>query len=310
MQSLLRSIPLSFYFSAAFALLWQALPLMGIQSLFLGYGLFVVAILLFLVGCIRGVPRLLAWTKTPFNEGDELNTKEQWREDALDKYLDHMQRWLEDEGRPLATLPHDDPRRKMARTRTLRVLKRLDPDGKRDVLRFLHEHALIGKGSAVISLNGADLSASNLTNMDLQDANLSSANLRGADLSDARFNGEHGSSFSIQKAMQRDAPPYAFNTFWRCADLSWADLRGAVLRRARLSGCNLMAAKCADADFEEADLRGADLRVVRDVNQKQIERAYGTHQQDEFLPDTMLPDGLEPPAAWRRLFHEQRAGRG
>lgn len=272
-------------------------------------------IVLFVVGL--GPDRLEAWTnwvsrqRAGRRESDEeqgLETKERWREqDALDAYLNQMQQWLDDEDRPLATLPCEDSRRKMARTRTLAILKRLGPNGKRDVLQFLHEHELIKGDGPVVRLGTADLSNANLARMVLVDANLSGANLRRADLSDAVFNVEGGSSFSMGKAMERDAPLWIFDRFGLCANLSSADLSGAVLKRAGLAECNLLAANFAGADLEDADLRGTDLRLVRNLVQEQVEKAYGTHQQDEFLPDTMLPDGVAPPAAWSKLVHEQKA---
>lgn len=241
----------------------------------------------------------------------ELEAQEQWRaQDALDVYLNQMQQWLDDEDRPLPALPYKDQRRKMARTRTLTMLKRLDPDGKRDVLQFLHEHELIKGDDPVIRLDTADLSNANLARMTLVDANVSGANLRGADLSDAVCRGEWGSSFSAGKAIARDVPLWVFNKPFACANLSSANLSDAVLKRARLGGCNLLAANFSGADLEDADLRGTDLRMASNLGQGQIEKAYGTHRQDEFLPDTMLPDGVVPPAAWSKSAHEQKAERG
>jgi hypothetical protein len=245
------------------------------------------------------------------NEGKgEPETQKRWRGQAtLDRYLDLMQLWLDDRDKPLAALTYDDARRTLARTRTLQILKRLNPNGKRDVLQFLHEHKLISADDPVIRLNTADLSSANLARMDLTDANLSGANLRGADLSDAVCNQTARHGLTAKRARERGAPSWVFNRFGLCANLSHANLSDAVLKRARLGGCKLLAANFAGADLEEADLREADLQMARNLKQEQIEQAYGTHQQDEFLPNTLLPEGLGPPPAWSKLAHEQRRER-
>jgi len=73
--------------------------------------------------------------------------------------------------------------RTLARARTITVLGRFDPKGKRAVMQFLDEADLIqgveGRGP-IIRLSGADLSSANLSG-----ANLSDADLRDADLRDA-----------------------------------------------------------------------------------------------------------------------------
>ncbi len=117
----------------------------------------------------------------------ELEIQERWRaEDALEAYLNQMQQWLGSKDQPLSASSYEDPRRKMARTRTLTILRRLDPRGKRDVLQFLQEHGLIKAEDPVIRLSSADLSGANLVRMNLTETNLSGANLSGADLSRAR----------------------------------------------------------------------------------------------------------------------------
>jgi uncharacterized protein YjbI with pentapeptide repeats len=54
-------------------------------------------------------------------------------------------------------------------------------------MRFLHRHDLIGVGTALISLNNADLRRANLSGLGLQGSLITDANLSKADLSDAKF---------------------------------------------------------------------------------------------------------------------------
>ncbi len=237
----------------------------------------------------------------------ELEIQERWRaEDALEAYLNQMQQWLDSENRQLPTLPYEDPRRRMARTRTLTVLGRLDPNGKREVLRFLHEHRLIVGEDPVIRLGGADLSNANLVSMNLTETNLSSANLSGADMSRAQFCSFIGHSAGWGKSIERGGGWDDLMQPIGTSDLSGANLSRAVLKRTLLSGCNLIGADFAGADLDGTDIRGgADLRLARDLTQEQIEQAYGSAGQQEYMPDTLLPDYLEAPEAWEKLISQQ-----
>ena len=76
--------------------------------------------------------------------------------------------------------------RKIARVRTLTVLRRLDGLRKGSVLQFLHESGLIDKGKRIIDLRGAHLGGANLDHADLR-----SASLRDADLAETYLFGAH-----------------------------------------------------------------------------------------------------------------------
>lgn len=94
---------------------------------------------------------------------------QEWREqDALEAYRTQMEQWLHDQSRPLRNLERDDEVRASAQERTLTVLERLGPNGKRNVLRFIHRHRLIVDGNAILSMDGADLSGANLSRMSRQ----------------------------------------------------------------------------------------------------------------------------------------------
>jgi uncharacterized protein YjbI with pentapeptide repeats len=247
------------------------------------------------------------------NVSPEVAAQERWRgQDALDAYLDQMQQWLLDEQRPLASLPYNDPQRKMARTRTLAILRRLDANGKREILRFLKEQELISKESPAIRLGGADFSGANLTRMEVWDANLDRTNLSGADLTHVSMSGGGGHSASMGEAVKRGSEHVFEDSIIpdRSTSFTFANFSGAVLRRARLGGCNLLGVDFDGADFTEADLRGADLRLAKNLTQEQIESAFGYTGGQEYMPDTLLPDYLTPSEAWKRLISLQIKERG
>jgi len=239
----------------------------------------------------------------------ELEIQERWRgQDALNNYFGQMQQ-LENESRPLATLPREDPRRKMARTRTLEVLKRLDPDGKRAVVQFLYEHELIRGGDPVIRLNTADLSNANLSRMEMFDANLDGVILRDADLSGAKLCQLRGQVASWLNAIPMGGD---FNDLLQpssASSLSRADLGGAVLRQTTLVGCDLIFSDFVGAKLDEADLRAADLQAAQNLTQEQIEQAYGSSGWQKYMRDTKLPEGLRMPEAWTKLLSQQKKER-
>lgn len=148
--------------------------------------------------------------------------------------------------------------RNAARTRTLSVLRRLDPKRKGMVVLFLKDSGLIDR-EAVVDLCGADL-----TRTSLRLANLSRANLSGADLSESDLQGA-----KLSKAFLDETNLHAANL--RSADLAGADLLGAnlsdailnqtKLNKANLVGADLRGCRLSDADLREADLTGANLNV-------------------------------------------------
>ena len=71
-----------------------------------------------------------------------------------------------------------------------------------------------------------------------------------------------------------------------------------------------MSADFDGADITEADLRGADLQLAKNLTQEQIESAFGYSGGQEYMPDTLLPDDLTPPDAWKKLLSLQIKERG
>jgi hypothetical protein len=142
------------------------------------------------------------------------------REASLQAYINEISELLIHEN--LGKSDEDAEVRKIARVRTLTVLRRLDGLRKGSVLQFLHDSGLIDKGKRIIDLRGAHLGGDNLDHADLR-----RADLRGAFLFEA--------------------------------NLIFADLRGADLRGADLDHADLRSASLRDADLAETHLFGAHL---------------------------------------------------
>ncbi len=184
-----------------------------------------------------------AWFTTKQGQVSDAENKDNQREAALQAYIDKMSELLLAQN--LRNSSVDEEVRKIARVRTLTVLRRCDAERKGTVLRFLLEAGLIDKDKCIIDLTGADLS----------NASLSGADLSGADLSGAKLS--H-------------------------ADLSDANLGGATLSRANLRFANLSDAKLGGADLSNADLSGAKLRGAN-VTPEELDKARSL--KDTLMPD-------------------------
>jgi uncharacterized protein YjbI with pentapeptide repeats len=240
---------------------------------------------------------------------EEIQAQDRWREyDALERYFAQMRRWLDDSDAPLQQLPPEHPHHKSAQEDTMRILSRLSPGGKREVVSFLHRRDLIKVGNPIISLVGADLSSANLSGLGLREAEMSHANLRGADLSDAGLCDYQAIGVDLQRMAERDVPQRNFSQPINVSHLIWSDLSGTVLRQARLGGCKLRSADFAGADLDEAELQAADLRRARNLTQEQIEKAYGSKGQED-VEDTLLPGDLKAPKSWEWPLSQQQAMR-
>jgi hypothetical protein len=112
-------------------------------------------------------------------------------ETALKEYIDKMSELLLE--KHLRESQPENEVRKIARIRTLLVLRRLDSRRKRAILVFLFEASLIDKNRCIIDLGsgtskyaiGANLEGANLRVTSLPGTNLSRVNLRNADLTRA-----------------------------------------------------------------------------------------------------------------------------
>jgi hypothetical protein len=129
-----------------------------------------------------------------------------------------------------------------ARQRILDVLRQLDKNRKRDLLRFLHEAALIKKEDPfgnyeypVIGLDDADLSGADLRYINLSGDALYGANMREPDLRHANLSYTDMYGTDLGRAKLRNA-----------------DLGSAYLKRANLRGADLTDAHLVDADLTDA----------------------------------------------------------
>jgi Pentapeptide repeats (8 copies) len=138
------------------------------------------------------------------------------QEAAWQAYIDNMSELIL-EKKLRESQPRDEVR-KIARVRTLAVLRRLNAERKRIVLQFLHDSDLIDKDNTIIGLHGANLRGADLHGVyqpkaNLHEAQLNGANLRGANLREADLSKANMSGADLSGA-----------------DLTFADLRGAHLR--------------------------------------------------------------------------------
>jgi pentapeptide repeat protein len=153
-------------------------------------------------------------------------------------YLDQMSTLLVDKD-VQASEPRD-PKRLVAGARTIAVVRAMDPERKRTVLRFVYEAGLIGKDRTIADLEGAMLAKADLDYAQLENADLSSTYLIEADLVSADLSGTDLSG----------------------ADLADADLSGANLVGANLDGADLSGANLEDAEVTQAQLDTAGLLAM------------------------------------------------
>lgn len=175
---------------------------------------------------------------------------ERLQESALHAYFDDMTVLIL--VHKLTESKWENPIRDIARSRTLAVVRRLDPARKGALLLFLHEAQLIDKDTVIIDLSDADLRNIDLFGTSLLNANLFDADLRGADLREANLLEASLWGADLRGADLSDA-------YLRFADLRGADLGDANLNGADLYSANLYSVNLRKADLREANLREADL---------------------------------------------------
>jgi uncharacterized protein YjbI with pentapeptide repeats len=213
------------------------------------------------------------WFTTKQSQVSDAENKDNQRETALQSYIDNMSELLLQE--KLRDSTQEDEVRKIARVRTLTVLRGLDAARKASVLQFLREAGLIDKNKRIIDLSEAPLFEAKLFGANLRGVDLREVILRGADLSytNLLYANLRGADLSYSKLFE--------------ANLRGANLREVNLRGADLSCAKLFGAKLFGADLHEAELREADLRGAT-VTTEQLEKA-------KSLKDTTMPDGLIHP---------------
>lgn len=188
-------------------------------------------------------------------------------EQVLQAYIDRISELLIDKN--LKDLPYESTLYhtilKVARVRTLSILRRLNNDGQRkgSVVRFLIDAGFITELS--LDLSDADLSNANLSNVDLNNAdlrlvNFSFANLSHANLSKADLNGNNLTHVNLSKTDLSNSN--LSNADLSDAELINADLSNSELIDTSLRQGNLSNADLSDANLSNADLSDADLRMA------------------------------------------------
>ena len=168
----------------------------------------------------------VAWFTTQQGKVSAAENMDNQRETALQAYIDKMSELLLHEN--LRESTEEKEVRKIARVRTLSVLRRLDGERKASVLKFLYESDLINKDKPIINLVEADLSKANLIVADLSEADLSEAHLFKADLNSVYLNNanlrevnltKHYSRTSLSQLLKGNCSPclqLASSTLSRC----------------------------------------------------------------------------------------------
>jgi uncharacterized protein YjbI with pentapeptide repeats len=171
-------------------------------------------------------------------------------EKALQAYIDNMSALLLE--KDLRDQVQLDKVRKIARVRTLTVLRRLDGRRKAIVLNFLYESGLINKDQKIVDLDGADLSEADLFRAQLSKADLSRANLSKANLIEA-------------------------------------NLMEATLSSTVLFGADLSSAKLFRTDLHGVDLSEANLSEAIGISNEELEKEARS-LQGATMPDGSIHD--------------------
>jgi hypothetical protein len=142
-----------------------------------------VLLLLYLIGLLFGVTlwNVLKVMAVPITVGaavpflnwlqrnrEEKLERQRAQDEALQAYLEQMSQLLTDKERPLHRCQPSDKLSFVARSRTLTVLSRLDPERNVRVVQFLYEAGLIFSSSGVVQLSRADLREIDLSAADLR----------------------------------------------------------------------------------------------------------------------------------------------
>jgi uncharacterized protein YjbI with pentapeptide repeats len=219
------------------------------------------------------------------------------------------------EARSILAYQHaiNDHARTRIRLKTLTVLKKLSPLGKREVIRFLQDNNLISTRETPIDLRGADLRQLNikhpglrdtcLDGTDLSKASLQSTDMKGASMRDCDLTGatlRYGDlkDADLDSANLSEADLIA--TDFSTANLANADLRKARLRQSNLREATLTNAKCRGSNLLLADLRNADIRGA-DFTGAKLDRVklHGALLNEETILDEK----------WRMVLDIQSTGK-
>lgn len=214
------------------------------------------------------IPAVLAGGAFFLNRSERKTEREiatdRQQEAALQTYLDRMaDLLLKDKLRT----SKDREVRKVARIRTLTVLRGLDGRRKDLVLQFLQEADLINKEKTIINLGRADLNGALVFIGKLRNTNLSEAFLVEAVMNYADLSGANLAVADLHNA-----------------NLQHANLADAAFYGANLIGANLSNARLKGAIFDNALLDSANLKFAQDWTVEQLSKA-------KSLKGATMPDG-------------------
>jgi hypothetical protein len=168
------------------------------------------------------IPILIAaggwWLNNSLKRSDQQVETDRQRQKALDDYFNCMTTLLLEKELRTAKNETDkslhDESRKIARTRTITVLRILDSQRKGQVIQFLYESQLINKNPTVV-LYGADfryakldfvtLTEAEIRGVYFNNASLTGSQLGGADLRGSDFTGADLTNANLEKANLRYA---------------------------------------------------------------------------------------------------------
>jgi uncharacterized protein YjbI with pentapeptide repeats len=135
---------------------------------------------------------------------------------------------------------------------TTESLRKLDPDRKAELMRFLYQTKLISNDTRIINMTEDDVHGAHMANIDIRDTYLVGINLSGADL--------------------------------HRAILSDATLTFANLTNANLANTNFQASDMHNVILTGANLAGANLRDAIGLNSDLLEHVRS-------LAGAIMPDG-------------------
>ncbi len=140
------------------------------------------------------------------HQTDQQLAEESQQEEALQTYLDHMEKLLLEKN--LRSSQAGSSVQEVARVRTLTTLRRVGKSRKGLVLQFLHESHLIDQSNPIVDLGSADLSNVDLQGADLRETDISGANLSGANLMVANLSGARltGASMTFEQLASARSP--------------------------------------------------------------------------------------------------------
>jgi uncharacterized protein YjbI with pentapeptide repeats len=225
------------------------------------------------------------------------------KEDALQTYIDRMAELLID--KKLRTTEIKEVQ-DVARTRTITVMRGMDPRRNSLIIQFLREANLVIDEYSI--LKGANLEYLDLSNVFLPEIILSTANLDHANLQKAFLPFADMQMASLWDTNLQGAILTGVNLqqarLWE-ANLQEADFREANLQGAELMGANLQGADLKDANLQEAVLRGANLQGAdlsnanlqkADMSHVNLQGAIFTNEQlatVKSLQGAIMPDGTK-----------------